>query len=137
MTTEPKFEVRFTEKAHGELDPIITDITREIFDGTNAPDDRYLHEFVEALPTVRIVVKRSGNPTYALDLTLDGIHDLAKEWAYRREEALARRYENGTYDRWGYNDETKTANACAKALESCNAVLVANGRKAVTSYFND
>lgn len=134
MTTEPKYEVRFSSVAECEVDPIVDDVLAAI--ERDPSTSTYLHEFVRALPSKRIVVRRKGNPTYAVELTLDGIHELAREWAYRAESAIDRRRElNSTWDRYGYDEETTRHRNCITALRSCNTVLAAHNRQVVQSYF--
>ena len=135
MTIEPaKYEVRLNDVAVGEMWSIIDDVKAEI-DRAETDEGAYLHEFVRALPSGRVAVRRKDNSTWAYMLTVEGIHDLAKELAYRSEWNMSNRAEHGSYDRDTYADFTRTINNCEAGLKSCNAVLTANGRDAVRSYF--
>jgi hypothetical protein len=95
--------------------------------------DRGLAEFI--LAEHRVVIKREGNYTYAVNLSVEGVFAFAKEVAYRCEQAREIRKEEGFYDRSSYQYMTKIIRQLDNALKSANKALASAGVDPVTSYW--
>lgn len=128
------YEVRFSNTVLADIAPILEDIGRGIKSGSVDACDRGLAEFV--LAEHRVVIKRQGNYTYAVDLSVEGVIAFAKEVAYRCEQAREIRREEGSYDRSSYQYMTKIIGQLDNALKSANKALASAGVAPVTSYWN-
>jgi hypothetical protein len=112
--------VRFSGKVLEEF----TAICESPIDITEEPE---LHEVVDAIENrLKVVVKRKGNQTYELLLTLGAVEAFAKEVAYYLWHATECRSEV-MGDRDAYRDITKTINGCRTALQGANKVLTQAG----------
>jgi hypothetical protein len=133
-TLTKRYEIRFSGMVECDMEPIMHDIAVAIDKGTLEESDKAFAEFVMA--PQRIVVKRQGNNTYAVDLSIEGVIAFAKEVAYRKENAIDIRTDEGSYDRNGYNYHTKVIRQLDTALKGANKVLASVGIAPVTSYWN-
>ena len=127
------YEVRFSNTVLADIAPIMEDIESAIQSGSADACDRGLAEFVRA--EHRVVIKRQGNSTYAVDLSVEGVIAFAKEVAYRIEEARSIRTENGSHDRNDYQYMTNIIGQLVTALKNANKALADAGVAPVTSYW--
>ena len=124
------YDVRFNGLVFGEFSAILG--SAKDVDPTEEPA---LHEVLVALDSdPKVVIKRKGNWTYEISLSVEGVEAFAREVAYYRYHAKECRSECDG-DKYSYNDCTKVINGCNSALASANRVLESLGKPIVSSYF--
>jgi hypothetical protein len=114
--------VRFNDHVLTEFQAMLQ--SSSDIDITEEPE---LHEVMDAIGNrIKVAVKRKGNPTYEVLLTLGAVEAFAKEVAYYLWHATECRKECDG-DRYAYADLTKTVNGCRTALQGANKVLTQSG----------
>jgi hypothetical protein len=132
MKTSTKlYEVRFSHDVLCELEPMLESITSAIENGDTEDSEQALAEFVVAPKNV--VIKREGNNTYAVHLSVDGVIAFAKEVAYAIYSAKNQLQDEDRDD--VVSAYRSLIKQCVTALNSANKVLGDVGVAPIYSYF--
>ena len=130
MSTLTSFPIRFSALVLYEMEALVGDID------ANAEMDE-TQQVLHACYNAPIAIRRKGfsNHTYEVRLTVEQAYLFAREVAYYRYHNEECRRECDSYDRQSRADLTRTINACQRALDGANKVLVGAGKEPVTSYW--
>lgn len=125
------YPVRFSDTVLDEMQAMYDDYRND-----PASADAEQRMVARLFNEARVVIKRKGNDTHEVFLTLEDVRLFAREVEYKRWNAEDMLSECDRYDTESKKDCRRVMSACSTALKSANKVLESMGDKPVTSYWN-